>query len=141
MRKTTIAAVLAAATLTLGLTACDDSGKTTATTASTVTATTTVDNTADAVAPITTPLPDTPDPTSIDDMFVQVVREKGINASDSYIVATGHQVCDVLGEGTDVYTVAQAIATNSGEITLSESAYFVGASIGAYCPQYEYMTK
>ena len=74
---------------------------------------------------------------SIDHVFVQVLHERGISHvnGDAVMIDAGHDVCTNLRYG---YTVQQQFTSihNVSQLDWADSGYFVGASIGAYCPEF-----
>ena len=86
----------------------------------------------------------------VEEVFVFVVRDYDfgaptwINASnDEQLVAVGYEVCNQLDDGLAVLTVMNGLVEAIHEqfwtpdaADLSAAAYFVGASIGAFCDEY-----
>ncbi|MDT5094187.1 MAG: serine/threonine kinase PknH [Mycobacterium sp.] len=72
-----------------------------------------------------------------DSAFLSAIKGKGgmTFPSDEYAIQTAKQVCQLLDEGQKPEDVATEISKNSG-IPLDKSGFFVGASIGAYCPKH-----
>jgi Protein of unknown function (DUF732) len=72
----------------------------------------------------------------IDDKFLAALQSRGIswNSPEAAIVAA-HQVCTELGNGRTKDDVAQEVIDRSG-LDPYHAGYFVGASVGAYCPQF-----
>ncbi len=71
---------------------------------------------------------------STDELYMEVIRENtNITAPDSEVISLGHEVCDLLNNGV---TVGQLIAMGVVEDLGKDYSFFVGASIGAYCPEY-----
>lgn len=79
--------------------------------------------------------------TTTDKAFVRTVRAEisGIKSeTDEALVDHGHNVC-VYAENQDTFqSVVSWTAMDTG-LTLSDSAYFAGASVAAYCPQHTTM--
>ncbi|ANW67620.1 hypothetical protein BCA37_10575 [Mycobacterium sp. djl-10] len=68
--------------------------------------------------------------------FIQTLDAEGITyASPAAAIGAGHAVCEYLDEGFTPLEVASEVASVS-TLPLAESAYFVGASIGAFCDEY-----
>lgn len=77
------------------------------------------------------------DGSNIDDQFLAALRSHGIvYVSPEWAVWDGYQVCADLGAGASPGLVAQWLMQQT---TLDQyhAGFFVGASIAAYCPQYE----
>jgi len=69
-----------------------------------------------------------------DDAFLDALASKGITyPSTDYAISTGHQVCDLVSDGQEPTDVAIEISNNSG-LPVEDTGFFVGAAIGAYCP-------
>lgn len=67
--------------------------------------------------------------------FLQTLDARGITyASASKIITAGHAICDYLDLGNSLRDTIGMV----DQITVlgTESAYFVGVSVAAYCPQY-----
>lgn len=71
-----------------------------------------------------------------DDEFLAALQAKDITyqSADAATVA-GHLVCSELDQGETPGQVAQDVINNS-DLDPYHAGYFVGASIGAYCPYY-----
>ncbi|MGO8771501.1 MAG: DUF732 domain-containing protein [Mycobacterium sp.] len=82
------------------------------------------------------------DPADADAKFLAALTSKGITyASPEIMIAAGHVACTELDQGETPGQVAQDVMNNKDVLTSSNldafhAAFFVGASIGAYCPQY-----
>jgi hypothetical protein len=71
-----------------------------------------------------------------DDEFLAALQAKGITyQSADAAIAAGHLVCSELDQGETPAQVAQDVINNS-DLDPYHAGYFVGASIGAYCPYY-----
>jgi hypothetical protein len=72
----------------------------------------------------------------VDDKFLAALATQSITyrAPDAAIAAA-HLVCTRLDQGADKGQVAQEVMDNS-DLDPYHAGYFVGASVGAYCPQY-----
>ena len=72
-----------------------------------------------------------------DQAFLQVLHQRGIShdSGDALMIGAGHDVCTNMDHG---YTATQEISTiyRVSQLSWSDSGYFVGASIAAYCPEY-----
>jgi hypothetical protein len=72
----------------------------------------------------------------IDDRFLAALASRGISYnSPEAAVTAAHQVCTELGSGRTKDDVAQEVMDRSG-LDPYHAGYFVGASVGAYCPQF-----
>ena len=71
-----------------------------------------------------------------DDDFLAALQSKGITyQSADGAIAAGHLVCSELDQGETPSQVAQDVINNS-DLDAYHAGYFVGASVGAYCPYY-----
>ena len=78
-----------------------------------------------------------PSLSNTDIAFLGTLDHFGITyPSPSAAIAAGHAVCTLLDDGVKPYTVGLAVEKNSG-LDIEHAAYFVGASIAAYCPAHE----
>jgi Protein of unknown function (DUF732) len=83
------------------------------------------------------------DPADSDAKFLAALSAKGITfASPEVMIAAGHVACTELDQGETPTTVAQDVMNNKDVLTSSNldayhAGFFVGASIGAYCPEHE----
>lgn len=69
-----------------------------------------------------------------DDTFLDALRSQGINYRSAEVaISAGHLVCADLDRGEAASHVAQDLM-NSSNLDDFHAGYFVGASIGAYCP-------
>ncbi|HYB36901.1 MAG TPA: DUF732 domain-containing protein [Mycobacterium sp.] len=76
------------------------------------------------------------DPADVDAKFLAALRSQGIAyVSPQVGIAAGHAVCRELDQGETPTQVAQDVM-NSSNLDGFHAGYFVGASIGAYCPKY-----
>ena len=72
----------------------------------------------------------------IDDRFLGSLRSQGITyASPEAGIAAAHAVCTELDQGKTPTQVAQDVVKVTN-LDGFHAGYFVGASIGAYCPKY-----
>ncbi|MGO9382945.1 MAG: DUF732 domain-containing protein [Mycobacterium sp.] len=73
---------------------------------------------------------------AVDNVFVDAVKAKGINfPSPQAAIVAGHEVCDELDLGRQKTDVVTAVMANSN-LDGYHAAFFVGASVAAYCPRY-----
>ncbi len=76
---------------------------------------------------------------SIDDTFISVLEEEGIEApSTAEAIAVGHDVCVMIGGGSDLVDAVTAVSEATG-LEMEDSAFVVGASVASYCPEHESM--
>jgi hypothetical protein len=72
----------------------------------------------------------------IDDKFLAALQSRQISyKSPEAAIAAAHQVCAELSDGRTKPDVAQEVMNISG-LDPYHAGYFVGASVGAYCPQF-----
>ena len=73
-----------------------------------------------------------------DDTFLASLKAEGItdHLSAQHAIEAGHTVCQKLDSGLTPTEVASDVL-NSSVMPAYHAGYFVGASIKAYCPQYE----
>jgi len=57
------------------------------------------------------------------------------NYSDQEIIDLGHQICSELDSGVTVKDLAVRVLVNNKDV--APAAHAIGASVGAYCPQYK----
>jgi len=78
--------------------------------------------------------PASADPT--DDAFVAALAKKGIVIKDpDTTIATGHSVCDGLQKHYKSSVLAVRLVRDT-DLSLSQSGYFIGVAVSAYCPQF-----
>jgi hypothetical protein len=71
-----------------------------------------------------------------DDKFIPALQSQGITfQSPEAAIGAGHLVCTKLGQGETETQVAQDVI-NETDLDPYHAGYFVGASVGAYCPQF-----
>ena len=71
-----------------------------------------------------------------DDKFLPALQSQGITyQSPDAAIAAGHHVCEKLDQGETETQVAQDVIDNT-DLDPYHAGYFVGASVGAYCPQF-----
>ena len=73
-----------------------------------------------------------------DQTFLAALKSEGItdHVSPAHAIEAAHSVCQKLDAGETPTQVANDVL-NSSTMPAYHSGYFVGASINAYCPQYE----
>ncbi|MCV7121893.1 DUF732 domain-containing protein [Mycobacterium lacus] len=73
---------------------------------------------------------------AVDDNFLTALKARGINfASARAAIMAGHAVCDELDGGRQLSDVASDVMKNSN-LDGYHAGFFVGASIGAFCPRH-----
>jgi hypothetical protein len=73
---------------------------------------------------------------SVDDVFINVITKQGIELpSSEEAISTAHNVCAMLDEGAALADTFDAVAEDTG-LEHIDAGYFVGVSIGVYCPEY-----
>jgi len=72
------------------------------------------------------------------DRFMRVLDDDGIRISEATAVELAHQVCDALDRKPDM-TKADVVLVTAIHQNLApkKAGTFVGAAIGAYCPEYD----
>lgn len=71
-----------------------------------------------------------------DDKFLPALQSQGVTyQSPEAAIAAGHLVCMKLDQGETETQVAQEVI-DSTDLDPYHAGYFVGASVGAYCPQF-----
>lgn len=74
---------------------------------------------------------------SKDEKFLAALgRQKITYPSREIAIANGHLVCTKLDQGETPMQVANDMVGSSGNLDEYHAGYFVGASIGTYCPKY-----
>jgi Protein of unknown function (DUF732) len=74
--------------------------------------------------------------TPIDDTFISVISDAGIEPpSVEEAIAVANDVCLNLDSGATLVDSVYAVADYTGLAT-EDAAYFAGASIASYCPEY-----
>lgn len=82
------------------------------------------------------------DPADADAKFLAALSSRGITyESPEVMIAAGRVACTELDQGETPGQVAQDVMNNKDVLTSSNldafhAGFFVGASIGAYCPKY-----
>ena len=73
----------------------------------------------------------------VDDKFLAALQSRQITyTSAEAAIDAAHQVCTELANGRSKADVAQEVMDRSG-LDPYHAGYFVGASVGAYCPQFD----
>ncbi len=74
---------------------------------------------------------------AIDDKFYDAVSSYGIPTTKPKAISEAHVVCTILREpGITPSMVNDATAQSNSDWSFADAAYFVGAAIASYCPQY-----
>lgn len=72
-------------------------------------------------------------------VFIMTLDQGGIGfVSEDAAIAEGKNICRLFDQGRSVTVIGLTIARNSG-LSLEKSGYFMGASVAAFCPRYEYL--
>jgi hypothetical protein len=72
-----------------------------------------------------------------DDSFLGTIDVIGIPITDpAAAISAGRGACKALDGGAEVPAAVDTVASDTG-ISPDDAAYFVGVSIGAYCPHHE----
>lgn len=73
-----------------------------------------------------------------DQMFLSALQSEGItdHISSAHAIEAGHIVCQKLDGGLSPSEAASDVLLSS-QMPAYHAGYFVGASIKAYCPQYQ----
>lgn len=89
-----------------------------------------------ALAAIVVASPARADPDE-DETFLQTLHNQGIHINEP--VAQGHSVCLAIKRNPErrFADVARGVARSDPTISQVDAAFFTGAAIAAYCPQYE----
>ena len=88
---------------------------------------------------------------TVDDLFIETINQGNISyTSEAKAVEAGHLVCKMLDAAEDEFPsypgsaifqgVTSYVAEQTG-LSKGDSAYLVGASIGAYCVDNRYMVS
>ncbi|MCV7233112.1 DUF732 domain-containing protein [Mycobacterium branderi] len=73
---------------------------------------------------------------AVDVNFLSALKSKDINfASPQAAIIAGHEVCDELDLGRQKSDVASDVMNNSN-LDGYHAGFFVGASVGAFCPRH-----
>ena len=88
----------------------------------------------------TASLPTIDTASSDDQAFLDTVHQAGIwtGVPDATLINDAHLTCNALDAGNSYLSVVQ-ITMDSGGLDAYDAGYFVGASIGVYCPEDAYM--
>ena len=72
------------------------------------------------------------------DAYLTILENRGIYAEDgdAHLISAGLTVCDMLDDGNSLKSVGMTVYRNT-DLSAASSGYLVGASIAAFCPQYE----
>jgi hypothetical protein len=72
-----------------------------------------------------------------DDAVISTLANQGIVITDrDTTIATAHQVCDGLDKHLKSAVLAVKLVRDT-DLSLSQSSYFIGVAMSAYCPQYK----
>lgn len=82
--------------------------------------------------------PDIPADT-IDNLYVDLLRDEGIRASDKTLIEAGRDgVCVLAGE-VDSFTELTIVVMGATGFDGSDAGTLIGASFAAYCPEHEHL--
>lgn len=70
-----------------------------------------------------------------EDVYYALISDRFPGVSRSTAVDLGKSICDALDAGASIIDVGEVAVSNG--FSYSDAGYIVGASIGAFCPQYE----
>jgi hypothetical protein len=71
-----------------------------------------------------------------DDKFIGALQSQGVTfQSPEAAIGAAHEVCRRLDQGESETQVSQDVI-NETDLDPYHAGYFVGASVGAYCPQF-----
>lgn len=76
---------------------------------------------------------------AIDSLYLELLRDEipDLNLiEDDLIISLGSEICNAFDNGMSFREMV--MAGMGSEFTASEQGAMIGASIGAYCPEYEY---
>lgn len=91
-------------------------------------------------ATTTTPAvpPQTTKTYTVDDAYIAVLDSKGIfYSSEENAIALAHLACDAIDDGATLLDLMAASAEST--YSLEDAGFIVGAGIGAYCPENEWI--
>jgi Protein of unknown function (DUF732) len=72
-----------------------------------------------------------------DDAVIATLANQGIVITDrDTTIATAHTVCDGLDQHLKSAVLAVKLVRDT-DLSLSQSSYFIGVAMSAYCPQYK----
>jgi hypothetical protein len=72
-----------------------------------------------------------------DDAVISTLASQGIVITDrDTTIATAHQVCDGLDKHLKSAVLAVRLVRDT-DLSISQSSYFIGVAMSAYCPQYK----
>lgn len=82
--------------------------------------------------------PDIPADT-IDELYVDLLRDEGIRASDQTLIEAGRDGVCVLAGGVDSFGELVLIVIGTTGFDGGDAGTLIGASFAAYCPEYEWL--
>lgn len=87
----------------------------------------------------TLPIPTKPPSKTMDEKFLDVIHEEGIFKNLTFqAIDLAKSTCDTLDAGASLRQI-MSIATET--MSVGDAGFFIGASIGAYCPKYSYLVN
>lgn len=85
----------------------------------------------------TRPIPTKPPSRTMDDKFLDVIHEEGIFVHlRGQAIDLAKSTCETLDAGA---TLRQMMDVATETLGVGDAGFFIGASIGAYCPEYSYL--
>ena len=82
-----------------------------------------------------------PAPRSLDDLYVEKVREvAGVSGDDTTLIALGHGICALFEEGNGLLETGLNLMSEN-DLTMNQSGSLMGLASAAYCPNFEYLFK
>lgn len=75
----------------------------------------------------------------IDDLFVGLLNDEGINASDKTLIEAGRDGVCVLAGGVDDFGDLVLIVMGTTGFDAGDTGTLIGASFAAYCPEHEHL--
>jgi hypothetical protein len=73
-----------------------------------------------------------------DDAYIAALQRHGIPIKNrDATIAMGHTVCVALDQGESTTSI-MATLSNAADISFNDAGFVLGASVAAYCPEYQY---
>ena len=90
-------------------------------------------------ATTTRPIPTKPPSKTMDEKFLDVIHEEGIFKNLTFqAVDLAKSTCETFDAGA---TLGQVMRIATETMGAGDAGFFIGASIGAYCPKYSYLVN
>lgn len=91
------------------------------------------------VAPTTKATTTRPPAKTMDEKFLDVIHEEGIFVNlRAQAIDLAKSTCDTLDAGASLQQIMNIATETMG---VGDAGFFIGASIGAYCPKYSYLVN